>query len=89
MCAVNSREASVLCRGFFCASFKNGFTVSSWFYDKGISGRDYLHNRPEFQKLLNYCNQNNIKKILIESADRLSRDLIGIANRAFCAEKII
>ena len=52
-----------------------GWDVKSSFYDV-ISGTTNIMERPEFVKMLSYCEENSIDTILFEGSDRLSRDLI-------------
>ena len=57
-------------------SKSNNLEVVEWFYDKGISGSLDILNREGFVSLLDYCDRNEIKMILVENSSRFSRSLI-------------
>ena len=57
-------------------SKSNNLEVVEWFYDKGISGSLDILNREGFVSLLDYCDRNEIKNILVENSSRFSRSLI-------------
>jgi DNA invertase Pin-like site-specific DNA recombinase len=61
-----------VCREY---AHNNGQSVSGSFYDV-VSGVTYLHRRPAFRELMEFCKKDDIKTILIENASRLSRDLL-------------
>lgn len=50
--------------------------VLNTFYDAGVSGKVSAMERPEFKRMITWCDENNIHTILIEKADRFSRDVI-------------
>jgi len=52
-----------------------GWNVVNEFYDV-ISGTTNILERPEFVKMLEYCEDNSIDHILFDGVDRLSRDLL-------------
>lgn len=54
----------------------NGTDIVKTFYDAGVRGTVPIHKRPEFKKLLAYAIENGIKRILVESSSRFSRDLM-------------
>ena len=54
----------------------NGMDVVQTFYDAGVRGTVPIHRRPQFQALLAYAIENGIKRILVESSSRFSRDLM-------------
>ena len=56
-------------------SKSKGWNVNGEFYDV-ISGTTNIMERPEFVKMLSFCEENSIDTILFEGSDRLSRDLI-------------
>ena len=56
-------------------SKSKGWNVKGEFYDV-ISGTTNIMERPEFVKMLSFCEENSIDTILFEGSDRLSRDLI-------------
>jgi DNA invertase Pin-like site-specific DNA recombinase len=49
--------------------------VKCW-YDCGVSGVDEVIGRAAFNEMLAYVTENGIKTVIIESADRLARDLM-------------
>ena len=57
-------------------SKSNNLEVVEWFYDKGISGSLDILGREGFVSLLDYCDRNEIKNILVENSSRFSRSLI-------------
>jgi DNA invertase Pin-like site-specific DNA recombinase len=59
----------------FCA--KKKYKLVETFYDANVSGKTSLSNRKNLSSALNYCKENNIEKIIIESGDRFSRDLVN------------
>ena len=52
-----------------------GGNVVNEFYDV-ISGTTNILERPEFVKMLEYCEENSIDTILFEDTSRMSRDLL-------------
>ena len=58
----------------YCKS--NGLIVVKEFYDKGVSGTTDILSRSSFIQMMNYCKNNSIETIVVESSDRLARDLI-------------
>ena len=52
-----------------------GWNVKGEFYDV-ISGTTNILERPEFVKMLEYCEENSIDTILFEDTSRMSRDLL-------------
>jgi DNA invertase Pin-like site-specific DNA recombinase len=52
----------------------NGFVVEAEFYDANVKGKDFFHERPGFNALLEFCDEQNINCILFENASRLSRE---------------
>lgn len=55
----------------------HGIDIVNTFYDAGVSGKISAMERPEFRRMIEWCDENNIHIILIEKADRFSRDIVG------------
>ena len=55
---------------------KNKIEIVEHFYDAAVSGSSEIKNRKELTKCLNYCIENEIKIVLVESAHRFSNDVI-------------
>ena len=53
-----------------------GFAVVREFYDAAVKGGDPIDVRPGFASLLQWCDENAVRTILVENASRFSRDLI-------------
>jgi len=53
-----------------------GYSITQIFYDAAVSGSDAVINRHAFSELLDYIKENNIETVIVESADRLARDLL-------------
>lgn len=54
------------------------------FYDADVSGVIPVMDRPEFSKLINYAESNHIDIILVEAANRFSRDaMIGLVGHDY------
>lgn len=53
-----------------------GFKVVREFYDDGVMGKDHITDRKGFNELLTYCEDHQIKTILVETSSRFSRDLV-------------
>lgn len=51
-------------------------TIMQDFYDAAVSGSDPVDLRPGFMKMLAYCQEHDIRMILIETASRFARDLM-------------
>jgi DNA invertase Pin-like site-specific DNA recombinase len=58
----------------FCKNKK--YTLAETFYDENISGSKSLMERPQLLVAVQYCWENNIDTIVVESSDRFSRDLM-------------
>ena len=76
-----------------CAEFaiQNGYSIVEMFVDEGCSAKDL--NRPEVQKLLNYCKKqsNKVDAIIVWKLDRLSRfntDYHGVIKPLIVAHNI-
>jgi DNA invertase Pin-like site-specific DNA recombinase len=55
---------------------RNGLKIVREFYDKAVSGADYIDARPGFSELMAYMLGNGASVILVENASRFARDLI-------------
>lgn len=58
----------------YCKS--NKMEVVESFYDASVSGSLAMEDRPELTNAVLYCDENNISTIIVESSDRLARDLV-------------
>jgi DNA invertase Pin-like site-specific DNA recombinase len=54
----------------------NKFEVAGEYYDADVRGADPIHTRPAFGQMLEAILSNGVRTILVETASRLSRDLI-------------
>jgi DNA invertase Pin-like site-specific DNA recombinase len=52
----------------------NGIEVIDWYRDEGISGKTELEDRAGLAACLERIENNGVKLVLVESADRLARD---------------
>jgi DNA invertase Pin-like site-specific DNA recombinase len=52
------------------------FDIIHEFYDADVQGTQDHLERPGFSEMVDYCQENDIKNILCENADRFSRDLM-------------
>lgn len=55
---------------------RHGITIAEEFRDEGISGTRELGSRPGLAALLDRLENNGVRMVLIERADRLARDLL-------------
>jgi DNA invertase Pin-like site-specific DNA recombinase len=53
----------------------NGGQLTDAFYDAAVSGADPVDTRPAFSKMLQFCEEHDVKAILVENASRFARDL--------------
>lgn len=54
----------------------NGVEVVKEFYDAAVQGADHLTDRKGFNALMDFISENGIKVILIETVNRLARDVL-------------
>jgi DNA invertase Pin-like site-specific DNA recombinase len=54
----------------------NGYEIIQEFIEEGITGKMELENRPALAACLERVENNGVKVVLVESADRLARDLM-------------
>jgi len=54
----------------------NGFQIVATFYDAAVSGDDDLNSRNGFSAMLDRIEENGVRTVLIESADRLARKMM-------------
>lgn len=55
----------------------NGLEILNSFYDVGVSGKVSALDRQEFRRMIEWCDEKEVSTILIEKADRFSRDVVG------------
>ena len=56
---------------------RNEIEVLNTFYDAGVSGKVAALDRPDFRRMIEWCDENNVSTILIEKADRFAREVVG------------
>jgi DNA invertase Pin-like site-specific DNA recombinase len=54
----------------------NGYSIVDEFLDEGVSGTRELEDRPGLASVLDRIEQNGVRIVLVERADRLARDLM-------------
>jgi Resolvase, N terminal domain len=54
-----------------------GYVIVHWFYDAAVSGADPIETRPGFAAALARISGNGVRTIIVETANRFARDLIG------------
>ena len=54
----------------------NGYRVSRWFQEEGVSGTTDSVERPAFQEMLVALLSNGTRTVLIERMDRIARDIV-------------
>lgn len=54
----------------------HGLSIVREFYDAAVSGADAVDIKPAFVEMLAYCQNGGPKVILVETANRFSRDLL-------------
>ena len=53
-----------------------GITIVDWFYDPAVSGGDAIDSRPGFAAALERIASNDVRTIIVETANRFARDVI-------------
>lgn len=53
-----------------------GVEAVAYFYDAAVKGGDPVDTRPGFAAMMDYCREHGIGTIIVEAANRFSRDLI-------------
>jgi DNA invertase Pin-like site-specific DNA recombinase len=53
-----------------------GFVIVDWFNDAAVSGADPLEARPGFAAMLTRISGNDVRTIVVETANRFGRDLM-------------
>jgi len=53
-----------------------GLDVVASFYDAAVSGADTVDSRPGFTAMIDFCKSHDVTTIIVETANRFSRDLI-------------
>ena len=54
-----------------------GYSIAGVFYDAAVSGADPGDERPEFMRMLTAIAGNGVRTVIVETANRFSRDLIA------------
>lgn len=54
----------------------HGIEIVGWFYDQKVKGSDPIESRPGFSAMLTAIAANGARTILVETANRFSRDLM-------------
>lgn len=75
---VGSEKDSLKRQRKACLDFalQNNLEVVKEFYDAGVKGKDLLQDRPGFSDLINFCEVNDVKTIIFETASRFSREIV-------------
>ena len=55
---------------------QNKYQVVNTFYDAGVSGSTNALDRPEFKRMIFWCEENNVKTIIVEDVKRYARDVV-------------
>ena len=55
---------------------RNGYTIAGEYFEKGVSGKSELANRPALSEMLAAMEESGVTVIIIEKLDRLARDLM-------------
>ena len=55
---------------------QNNYQVMNTFYDAGISGKTLPLERKEFTRMILWCEENNIKVIIVEDVKRYAREVV-------------
>ena len=53
-----------------------GFEIIDGYYDAAVSGADRIEHRPGFTNLLEHLEGDDVKTIIVETANRFARDLV-------------
>ena len=69
----SKKRQEICCDGF---ARKNKYQVMNTFYDAGVSGKTLPLERKEFTRMILWCEENNIKVIIVEDAKRYARDVV-------------
>ena len=55
---------------------RNKSVVVNTFYDAGVSGSTNALDRPEFKRMIEWCEDNEVRTILVEDVKRYARDIV-------------
>ena len=55
---------------------QNKYEVVNTFYDAGVSGSTNALDRSEFKRMIFWCDENNVKTIIVEDVKRYARDVV-------------
>ena len=55
---------------------QNKYQVMNTFYDAGVSGKTLPLERNEFKRMILWCEENNIKIIIVEDVKRYAREVV-------------
>ena len=50
--------------------------ADAWYYDAAVSGADHIDSRPGFAAMLERIENNGVRTIIVETANRFARDLM-------------
>jgi len=53
-----------------------GYDIAEIFSDEGVKGKEQVYNRQGFGSMIMYSQENNIDTVIVETANRFSRDLL-------------
>lgn len=67
------KRQKVACHDF---ARNNSLEIVKEFYDAGVKGKDLLQDRPGFSKLLTFCEFEDVRTVLFETANRFSREVV-------------
>lgn len=63
----------VACQEYAAA---NGYTIAGEYFERGVSGKSELANRPALSEMLAAMESSGVRVVIIEKLDRLARDLM-------------
>ena len=55
---------------------RHKYMVANTFYDAGVSGSVNALERPEFKRMIDWCEDNDVRIILVEDVKRYARDIV-------------
>jgi len=70
----DSKKRQQICCDRFAK--QNKYEVVNTFYDAGISGSINALDREEFKRMIFWCDENNVRKIIVEDVKRYARDVV-------------
>jgi|TARA_Y100001949_G_scaffold165356_1_gene161011 DNA invertase Pin-like site-specific DNA recombinase len=69
----SKKRQEACCDGF---AKQNKYQVVNTFYDAGVSGKTNALDRPEFKRMIFWCEDNNVSTIIVEDVKRYARDVV-------------